>query len=126
MKKLNTVVYGLLGTVALLYGIANLLFPSFMVKEAAWDFPLSHILREQAAMAIFLGCMSFWCIFNYERRRAVHCFLIVFTFLLAAIHWFDFSRGHLNWRSVLMNTVPVALLTVMALMSRSEPRATAS
>ena len=118
MKKVNSIMYGLLGAVALLYGIVNFFFPAFMVKEAAFNFLVSHLLREQAAMAIFLGCMFFWCIFNYERRRSVHCFLIVFTALLAAIHWTDYLRGHLNWKSAAMNTVPVVLLTAMALISR--------
>jgi hypothetical protein len=56
----------------------------------------------------------------------VHYFLIVFAFLLSAIHWFDYLNGHLNWMSPLYNTVPVALLTVMALMSRSEAKASTS
>jgi hypothetical protein len=118
----NLVIYGVLGAFALLYGIANSIFPSVMVREAAFDFPLSHILREQAALAIFLGCMSLWCIFNYERRRAVHFFLIVVTILFAWIHWFDYLTGHLNWRSPLYNTVPLILLLVM-IPTRSEQTA---
>jgi len=64
-------------------------------------------------MAIFIGCMLLWCVFNYERRRPVHYFLIVFAFLLAAIHWSDYLSGHLNWMSPLYNTAPVILLLVM-------------
>ena len=126
MKKANLVIYSLFGAIAILYGITNLLFPAFMVPESAQSFPLSHILREQAAMAMFVGCMFLWCIFNYERRTTVHYFLIVFAFLLAAIHWSDYLSGHLNWRSPLLNSVPVALLTVMALMSRSEQKSLTS
>ena len=126
MKKANLVIYGLFGAIAILYGITNLLFPAFMVPESAQTFVLSHILREQAAMAMFVGCMFLWCIFNYERRTTVHYFLIVFAFLLAAIHWFDYLSGHLNWMSPLYNSVPVVLLTVMALMSRSEPKLSTS
>jgi hypothetical protein len=126
MKKVNQIVYGLLGGVALLYGVTNLLVPTFMVREASQSFVLSHILREQGAMATFIGCLFLWCIFNYEQRRVVHYFLIVFAFLLAAIHWFDYFNGHLNWMSPLYNTIPVLLLTVMALGSRSEPKALTS
>ena len=126
MKKANLVIYGLFGAIAIVYGITNLLFPAFMVPESAQSFPLSHILREQAAMAIFIGCLFLWCIFNYERRTTVHYFLILFAFFLAAIHWFDYLSGHLNWRSPLLNSVPVVLLTVMALMSRSEPKSLTS
>ena len=94
MRRVNSIIYVVLGAFAIIYGVANLFFPAMLVKEAAFDFPLSHILREQAALAIFLGSMLLWCIFNYERRNVVHYLLIVFTFLMAAIHWFDFLRGH--------------------------------
>ncbi len=94
MKKFSVVVYALFGGLAILYGAVNFLFPTFMVPEAARSFVLSHIFREQAAMAIFIGCMFFWCIFNYERRVTVHYFLTGFAFLLAAIHWFDYLSGH--------------------------------
>jgi len=115
MRRVNSIIYAVLGAFTILYGIVNLLFPTLMVPESARSFPLSHILREQAAMAIFIGCMSVWCIFNYERRAAVHYFLIVFAFLLAAIHWFDYLSGHLKWMSPLYNTVPLIVLVVMAI-----------
>ena len=122
MKKVSSIIYGLLGAIAIVYGIVNLLFPTFMVPESARSFLLSHILREQAAMALFIGCMFLWCIFNYERRAAVHYFLIVFAFLLAAIHWVDYLSGHLNWMAPLYNTVPVIVLVLMALRMKSVPR----
>src|SRR2546429_9385245 len=126
MRRVNSIIYAVLGAVAIVYGITNLLFPTFMVPEAARSFPLSHILREQAAMAIFIGCMFVWCIFNYERRAAVHYFLIVFAFLLAAIHWVDYLSGHLNWMSPLYNTVPLVVLVLMAVKMRSVPGAIAT
>ena len=126
MRRVNSIIYAVLGAVAIIYGITNLLFPTFMVPEAARSFPLSHILREQAAMAIFIGCMFLWCIFNYERRAAVHYFLIVFAFLLAAIHWVDYLSGHLNWMSPLYNTVPFVVLVLMAVKMRSVPGAVAT
>jgi hypothetical protein len=114
MKKANSIIYGLFGAAAIVYGVVNLLLPTFMVPEAGRSFVLSHILREQAAMAIFIGCMFLWCIFNYERRSAVHYFLTVFALLLAVIHWFDYLRGHLNWMAPLYNTVPLIVLVLMA------------
>ena len=45
----------------------------------------------------------------------MHYFLIVFAFLLAAIHWFDYLSGHLNWMSPLYNTVPLIVLVLMAI-----------
>ncbi len=114
MKKLGFIIYAVLGGIAILYGIANLFFPAMLIKDAASSFTLSHLLREQGAAGIFIACMSFWCIFNYERRRAVHYFLMVFAFLLAAIHWFDFLSGHLTWMSPLYNSAPLLLLLVIS------------
>ena|SRR5437660_871547 len=123
MRRVNSIIYAVLGAFTIIYGVANLFFPSILVKEAAQSFPLSHVMREQAAAAIFIGCMFLWCIFNYEGRRAVHYFLIVFAFLLAAIHWFDYLNGHLNWMSPLYNTVPLIVLVVMAVGMRSRAEA---
>jgi uncharacterized membrane protein len=113
MKKVHKTIYALIGGVALVYGVATLFFPAILEKEAANDALLAHILREQAALAIFLGCMSLWCIFNYERRRAVHYFLIVVTVLFAAIHWFDYLADRRHLISPLINTVPLILLLLM-------------
>jgi hypothetical protein len=66
--------------------------------------------------------MAFWCIFNYERRRSVHYFLMVLTFLLAAIHWGDYFAGHLGWMSPLYNSVPFLVLSLMAVLCRSRER----
>ena len=123
MKKINSVVYGLFGAGAMLYGAAALLSPKALESNAAQSFRFAHILREQGAAAIFIGLMAFWCIFNYERRRGVHYCLMVFTFLLAAIHWLDYFAGHLGWMSPLYNSVPFLVLLIMAVFSRS--RATA-
>ena len=123
MRKTNTVIYGMLGVVAILYGATALLFPARLVPEAAQSFPLTHILREQAAAVIFVGLMSLWCIFNYERRAAVHYFLMVFALLLAVIHWFDHFAGHLHWMAPLYNSVPFIVLSIMAVRSRFSVRA---
>ena len=119
MKKTNQIIYGVIGVGAILYGVAALLFQPVLLEETRRFFPLTHLLREEGAAAIFIGLMSLWCIFNYERRASVHCFLMVFAFLIAAIHWFDFFAGHLPWMSPLYNSVPFIVLTIMAVLSRS-------
>ena len=48
MRKINSIIYGVFAAGALIYGVANLLFPAVLVKEAR-SFPLLHIIREQAA-----------------------------------------------------------------------------
>ena len=118
IKKINQLIYGIFGTIAILYGATALLFPAALVSEAAQSFHMAHNLREQGAAGIFVGLMAFWCIFNYERRRSVHYCLMVFAFLLAAIHWVDYLGGHLPWMSPLYNSVPFAVLLVMAFLAR--------
>lgn len=121
MKKINSVIYGLFGAGAILYGAAALLSPAVLESNAAQSFRFAHILREQGAAAIFIGLMAFWCIFNYERRRGVHYCLMVFAFLLMAIHWWDFFTGHLPWMSPLYNTVPFLVLLTMSALDRRSP-----
>ena len=123
MKKINSVIYGLFGLGAILYGSAALVFPTGLESHAVESWRFAHILREQGAAAIFVGLMSFWCIFNYERRRAVHYFLVVFALLLAIIHWHDHFAGHLRWTSPIVNTVPFVVLLIMAVLGRSGERA---
>ena len=118
MKKMNQIIYGVFGIGAILFGVLALLFQGALLSEAHRSFPLTHIFREEGAAAIFVGLMSLWCIFNYERRTSVHYFLIVFAFLIAAIHWFDYFAGHLPWMSPLINSVPLIVLTAMAVLSR--------
>jgi hypothetical protein len=80
-----------------------------------------HLLQEHGAAGVFIGLMFLWCIINYERRMAVHLFLVVFAFLIAAIHWFDYFGGDLPWLSPLYNTVPFLVLSMMALTGRERP-----
>ena len=117
MRKLNTIIYGVFGVLAMVYGFGALIRPQAIVPEAG-QFPISHLVREQGALGVFLGLMSVWCIFNEDRRTAVHYFLTLFAFLLAAIHWLDFFNGHLSWKSPLYNSVPFLILLLMALVNR--------
>ena len=123
MKKMNQIIYGVFGIGAILFGVLALLFQGALLSEAHRLFPTTHIFREEGAAAIFIGLMSLWCIFNYERRTSVHYFLIVFAFLIAAIHWFDRLNGHLTWMSPLYNTIPLAVLLIMTVLSKSREQA---
>ena len=103
-------------------GVTVLVFPGVLISELERTGPVIHVLREEGAAGVFIGLMSIWCIFNYEKRTAVHYFLIVYTFLMAAIHWFDYLTGHRPLMSPLLNSVPLIVLVLMVLCSR--PRAT--
>jgi hypothetical protein len=118
VRKLNTVIYGLFGALALAYGFGALIRPQAIAPEVNQSFEVGHLLREQGAAGVFIGLMFVWCIFNEDRRTAVHYFLTLFAFLVAAIHWFDFFNGHLSWKSPLYNSVPFLILLLMALVNR--------
>jgi len=120
MKKANQIIYGIFGALAILFGVVALLFPGTVISEADRTGLVMHLLREEGAAGIFIGLMAIWCIFNYEKRVVVHYFLIVFAFLMAAIHWLDYLTGHRQLMSPLINTVPFMLLV---LMSRSQTTA---
>lgn len=118
MRKLNSIIYGVFGALALVYGLGALIRPQAIAPEAAESFPIAHLLREQGAAGVFIGLMFVWCIFNEEKRTAVHYFFTLFAFLVAAIHWLDFFKGHLSWKSPLYNTVPFLILLLMAVVNR--------
>jgi hypothetical protein len=124
VKKVNQIIYGLFGTVALVLGMTALQSPSLLASEAERTGALLHILREEGAAGVFIGLMSFWCIYKYEERNLVHQFLIVYTFLMAAIHWFEYLTGHRHLMSPLLNTVPFVVFVLMAMFSRSQATVT--
>ncbi len=126
MKKANQIIYGLFGAGAILIGIVSLMFQGLFIPEAQRTIELTHVIREGGAGEIFVGLLSIWCIFNYERRAAVHYCLIVFTFLMAAIHWFDYLTGHRPFMSPLLNSVPLIVLLLMTIGMKSVPGARAT
>ncbi|MGI9066724.1 MAG: hypothetical protein ACR2HX_10005 [Pyrinomonadaceae bacterium] len=115
MKKLNLLVYGIYGIVALLVGVTALLFPARLEPDAPSR--LIHILREGGAASVFVGLMSFWLLFHYDQRRTVHLLLTVFAFLIAGIHWFDYFGGRKPLASSLLNSVGFAALSALAIVS---------
>jgi hypothetical protein len=120
MKRINLVIYALFGIGAVAYGVATLVSPRLLVSEAGQSVHLTHIMREQGAAAIFIGLMAFWCLFNYESRRVVHYFLMLFVFLLAVIHWYDYLAGNIGWMSPTYNSLPFLALLLMAMFSRRD------
>lgn len=121
ISKVGKVVYVVFGTIAILYGLANLLAPSALHSELAQSFPLMHNLREQGAAFIFLGLMSLWCSFNYERSRTIHYFLTLFNLLIAGIHWYDFLKGYLPVTSPLLNSIAFLVFAALATARYREP-----
>ncbi|HSE31262.1 MAG TPA: hypothetical protein VLA93_06765 [Pyrinomonadaceae bacterium] len=120
-SKLAKVVYVVFGAGAILYGLANLLAPSALHFAEAQSFPLMHNLREQGAAFIFLGLMSLWCSFNYERSRTIHHFLTLFNLFIAGIHWNDYFKGYLPIGSPLFNSIAFVVFAALAIGRYREP-----
>ena len=120
MKKISSLIYGIFGTIAIVFGTATLLIPAALHSDTEQSVPFAHNLREQGAAFVFVGLMAFWCIFNYDRKRTVHYFLTLFTFLIAGVHWFEYLGGRLPWVSLTYNTIPFLAFLAMAIFDRKD------
>ena len=121
ISKVAKMVYVVFGGIAILFGLANLIAPSVLHSDAAESFPLMHNLREQGAAFVFLGLMSVWCSFNYERSRTIHYFLTLFNLFIAGIHWNDFLNGHLPLMSPLFNSIAFVVFATLAIARYRQP-----
>lgn len=119
MKGLTVGLYWLLGALALVAGIAVLAMPSLIVPPEQSSGLIEHLLREEAALFVFVGLMFFWCATHYEQRRPVHLALLAFIVLFAGVHWLPYFQGGNDLISPLVNTIPVVLLAITAPFGRS-------
>jgi hypothetical protein len=119
VQKLNQVLYGVLALLWIALGTGALvgLAPAEHTAEEI------HVTRELGAATVFLGFMHAWCIRNRGRRRAVHFGLMLFAALFAGIHWRDWAVGLRTLPSPLLNSLPFALLLLIAWNDRRAARA---
>jgi uncharacterized membrane protein len=118
MKTMTVALYWLLGILSLLAGVAVLIMPSLIVPPEESSGLIRHLLREEAALFVFVGLMFFWLVTHYEQRRPVHLAMLVFITLFAGVHWVDYLDHGTDWASALVNTIPVALLAITAPLGR--------
>jgi hypothetical protein len=109
IRRANQLLYCAFSATAVAFGLLAL-----FVDRGAVPFEQHHVERELGAAAVFAGLTAMWCLFNYERRRGVHAALLVFASLLAFIHWQDFFAGHRGVRSIIYNTIPLAVLLLIS------------
>ena len=114
MNLFARAVYGTIGTLALLLGIVALARPALALPPDAISPLTAHLIREEAAEALFIGLMAFWCLTHFEQRRPVHFALLLFGAVFAAIHWAEFAAARRGLASPLANTVPFVLLAACA------------
>jgi len=120
MERLARAVYGVAAVAGVGLGVLAVFAPATILPEAV-GIPLAgHLLREQGAGYVFIGLMALWCLRHFDRRRQVHYAFLVFTGLLAVIHWMGyFSSGHYAW-AALANTVPFLAFVVTAPISAAD------
>jgi hypothetical protein len=105
-----------------LVGSVGLLAAAVLNPDNA-SYEQRHLMRELGAALVFVGLMSLWCNFNYDRSRTVHYLLTLFNLLIAAIHWYDYSRGDLPLTSPLFNSLAFVAFAALAI-ARSRETAT--
>ena len=113
-------VHGLFGVGGLLGGAAALLLPTGWLPESVASLSAEemHQAQELGCGAILVGLLALRCIREYERSRGGHYLLMVFFGLLALVHWMDFFRDLRPILSPVLNTAPIALLTMVLLLDR--------
>jgi len=114
MKAFTVAVYGLFGVLAVAAGLLAFVMPAVLLPPDGMSPLTVHLTRELSSAFVFIGLMLLWCIRHYPQRRPVHLALVVFTVLLAGAHWPDDfgDRGQLS--SILVNSIPVALIAITA------------
>jgi hypothetical protein len=110
MRIVARVIYGVLGGLAISLSFLVLFKPALALPPEAYSTLTAHLVREQAAEGMFIGLMSFWCLVNFDRRRAVHFALILFTAVFAGIHWAEYFHARRPLLSPLLNSVPFLAL----------------
>lgn len=114
METATKIIYGLLGAIFLTLGVTALFFPSIALRPDTYSSLTAHLVREQAAQAIFLGLMAFWCLLHFAQRRFVHYALLLFAALFSTIHWSEFANGNRQLLSPALNTLPFVALAITA------------
>ena len=112
MQVASKAIYAILGTIFIIMGLAALFVPGLALPSDARSPLTIHLVREQAAFAVFLGLMACWCVRHFEQRRFVHLALLLFSALFSVIHWVEFLNGHRHLLSPALNTLPFLALAV--------------
>src|SRR5262245_18844872 len=99
-------VYGVFGTLSLGLGVLTFVKPDLALHPESYTPFTAHLIRDQSAGGIFIGLMSFWCLFHYDHRCPVHFALVLFTALFAGIHWAGYFHASRQLLSPILNSLP--------------------
>jgi hypothetical protein len=124
-RTLAQSLYGMLGAVFLVAGIAVLLLGTGLLPPAVRDMIVDvgrdngntlHIMQEFASLLVFVALVTFWFIFHYDQSRPFHWAMTLFWGLFALVHWFDIRGSFHFGLGQLINSIPFVLFLVVGLL----------
>lgn len=123
----NTVIrliYGALGAVFLLAGIAGLLFLSLPEGDPQSEFAtslaqgLTHLSMELGAAILALGSLMLWRAVTDTKSAPLDNLFLGFFLIFAGIHWVEFIYGNRTIVSPLINSIPFSLFVGVLLLRK--------
>ena len=129
IKLLARALYALAGLLYLAAGASALLLGTGllpdMVKEMIIDVSrdnlnAQHIIQEFGSLLIFVGLITFWFAWNYDKSLPFHWAMTLFWGLFAVIHWFDIRGRVESAAGPLINTIPFVLFLLVGLLRLKE------
>ena len=83
-------------------------------------------MREQGAGFVFIGLVAAWCVRHEPARRPAHYVFLIFTGLLAVIHWMGYlSSGHYV-QAAIANSIPFVAFAATLPWTGTQTRRTAA
>jgi len=123
MKILPKLIHGILGAILVLGGAYTLFQPNVFLPAWEENLPpteyavavsesLKHITIEFGAAFLTVGLLHVWSIFNSEKSTSTNYILLLFWFMMSAIHWVEFMNGNRTINSPLINSIPLILMGI--------------
>ena len=125
MHAATRVLYWAVALIGVVGGTAAAFAPSLVLPEAQPGTLASHLVREQGAGFVFIGLVAAWCARHEPARRPAHYVFLIFTGLLAVIHWMGYlSSGHYV-QAAIANSIPFVAFAATLPWTGTQTRRTA-
>ena len=108
MQKATQGLYWLVAAIGLTGGLIAVFAPWAVLGEAANGTLAGHLAREQGAGFVFIGLVAAWCARHEASRVPAHYAFLIFTALLAIIHWWGYLSSGGYFGAAVVNTLPFA------------------
>lgn len=128
LRTVTWIVYGFLGFVFVIIGIAAIIGAAGWLPQALIDGFLGdetmtpvmgHIFQEYGALFVALGGIFFWYANRREISPGFHWVVTLYFFLNGAIHWVGPDGFTDAWQSGAFNSIPFAVMLILGVLHRS-------